>query len=198
MLALATHQLSTLLLLGLLIASALIDMRSRRIPNWLSLGGTVFALVLYIALLGFGTDGLLTGLGGCVVGLAVFLPFYLMGGMGAGDVKLMAMAGTFLGPLHALLAAGLGLGIGSLMGLAILLYRRGVLIMARRYVSTFQCLAATGKWSYVPPSADEPAAARFPYAAAIVAGTLATLWWSGTLSESTDMVRAFLLWIFNS
>ena len=198
MLALATYQISTLLLLVLLTTAALIDMRRHRVPNWLSLGGTVLALGLYSALLGFGTDGLLTGLGGWAVGLAVFIPFYLMGGMGAGDVKLMAMTGTFLGPLHALLAAGLGLGMGSLMGLAILLYRHGTLPMARRYLSTFQCLTVTGKWSYVPPSADEPAATRFPYAAAIAAGTLATLWWTGTLSEFNDITGAFLLWIFNA
>jgi len=198
MLALATYQLSTLLLLGLLAAAAIIDLRSHRIPNWLSLGGTLLALGLYLALLGVGRDGLLTGLGGCAVGLVIFLPFYIKGGMGAGDVKLMAMAGTFLGPQHALLAAGLGLGTGSLMGLAVLLYRRGALLMARRYLSSVQCLASTGKWSYIPPTDDEPAAQRFPYAAAIGLGTLATLWWAGTLTEFTDMSKALLPWISNS
>jgi len=198
MLALATFQLSTLLLLVLLAVAAVIDMRSHRIPNWLSLGGVLPVLVLYVALLGFGSDGLLAGLGGWAIGLAVFLPLYMMGGMAAGDVKLMALAGSFLGPLHALLAAGLALGAGSVMGLAILVYRRGALLMARRYASTFQCLAITGKWSYVPPQADEPAAQRFPYAAAVGVGTLATLWWNGTLSDFTELTRAFLLWIFNS
>ena len=198
MLALATYQLSTLLLLCLLATAALIDLRSHRIPNWLTLGGTVVALGLYIGLLGFTDYGLLEGLGGLAVGFIIFLPFYVTGGMGAGDVKLMAMAGTFLGPYHALLAAGLGLGMGSLMGLAILLYRRGAVLMARRYLSTFQCLTVTGKWNYVPPADDEPAASRFPYAAAIAVGSLATLWWTGTLTDFTDMTRSLLLWIFNS
>jgi prepilin peptidase CpaA len=197
MLALTTYQISTLLLLGLLATAALIDMRYHRVPNWLSLGGTVLVLGFYIALLGYGSDGLLTGLGGCAVGLAVFLPFYLMGGMGAGDVKLMAMVGTFLGPLDALLATGLSLGAGSLMGLAILLYRHGTILMVRRHLSTFQCLAVTGKWIYVPPAGNEPASQRFPYAAAIAVGTLVTLWWTGTLSDFIDMTSAFLLWIFN-
>ena len=100
-----------------------------------------------------------------------------------------------LGKEHALLAAGLSLGAGSLMGLGILLWRRGATLMARRYLSTFQCLTVTGKWSYVPPGGDEPAATRFPYAAAIAVGTLATLWWSGTLSEFIYLARSFLLWI---
>jgi prepilin peptidase CpaA len=198
MLALATYQLSTLLLLVLLAVAAVIDMRSHRIPNWLSLGGAALALVAYTVLLGTGKDGLLIGLGGWAVGLAVFLPFYVMGGMSAGDVKLMAMAGVFLDPLHALLASGLALGAGSLMGLAILFYRRGGLLMAQRYVSTLQCLAMTGRWSYVPPQTDEPAAQRFPYAAAVGVGTLATLWWNGTLIDFTELAQAFLLWIFNS
>lgn len=197
MLALATYQLSTLLLLALLAVATVTDMRSHRVPNWLSLGGAALALVAYTILLGIGRDGLLAGLSSWMVGLAVFLPLYLMGGMGAGDVKLMAMAAAFLDPAHALLASGLALGAGSLMGLAILFYRRGVLLMARRYGSTLQCLACTGKWSYIPPEIDEPAAQRFPYAAAVGIGTLATLWWTGTLSQFIYMSRSFLLWIFN-
>jgi len=197
MLALATYQISTLLLLCLLAVAALIDMRQHRVPNLISLGGILVALALYASLLGFGTDGLLTGLAGMTIGLVIFLPFHIVGGMGAGDVKLMAMAGTFLDPLHALLAAGLSLGAGSLLGLGILLLRRGAGLMARRHASTFQCLAVTGRWSYVPPAADEPAAMRFPYALAIAVGTLATLWWSGTLSDSVNLSRAFLLWIIN-
>lgn len=197
MLPLATYHISTLLLLGLLVAAAVIDLRCHRIPNLISLGGSIICLGLYIGLLGFGHEGLLTGLAGMGVGLLIFLPFYAMGGMGAGDVKLMAMAGTFLGPLHALLAAGLALGAGSLMGLGILLMRRGVAQMARRHLSTLQCLTVTGKWSYVPPGEDQAAAIRFPYAAAIAVGTLITLWWSGTLSEFFYLSRSFLLWILN-
>ena len=197
MLALATYQISTLLLLGLLVGAALVDLRRHRVPNLISLGGLVLGLGLNFWFLGAGTQGLLAALGGSFLALLIFLPFYAAGGMGAGDVKLMAMVGAFVDPLHALLAAGFSLAVGSLMGLGILLMRRGAGCMARRYVSTFQCLAVTGKWSYVPPAMDEPAAARFPYALAIALGTLAALWWSGTLSDFMYLSRAFLLWIIN-
>jgi prepilin peptidase CpaA len=197
MLALATYHLSTLLLLGLLAAATVVDLRRHRIPNLLSLGGLALGLGLVIALLGPGSQGLLPALGGMALCLLVFLPFHITGGMGAGDVKLMAMVGVFLDPLHALLAAGLSLGAGSLLGLGILLARRGAGLMARRYASTVQCLAVTGRWSYVPPAADEPAAIRFPYALAITVGTLATLWWTGALSEFINLSRSFLLWIIN-
>jgi len=197
MLALATYHISTLLLLGLLVSATLVDMRYHRIPNLISLGGLVLGLGLNICFLGMGTQGLLSALGGATLCLLLFLPFHMTNGMGAGDVKLMAMAGAYLDPLHALLAAGLSLGAGSLLGLGILLMRRGAGMMARRYVSTFQCLTVTGKWSYVPPAADEPAATRFPYALAIATGTLATLWWSGTLSDFINLSRSFLLWIIS-
>ena len=197
MLALATNQISTLLLLGLLASAALIDLRCHRVPNLISLGGLLLGLGLNTWFLGPGTQGLLAAFGGVLLALLIFLPFYATGGMGAGDVKLMAMVGTFVDPPHALLAAGLSLAAGSLMGLGILLMRRGVGCMTRRYVSTFQCLAITGKWSYVPPTADEPAALRFPYALAIALGTLATLWWSGSLSDFIYLLRDFLLWIIN-
>ena len=197
MLALATCQISTLLLLGLLAGAALIDIQRHRVPNLISLGGLVLGLGLNIGFLGMGTQGLLAAFGGVLIGLLIFLPFYATGGMGAGDVKLIAMVGAYLDPLHALLAAGLSLAAGSLMGLGILLMRRGTGCMARRYALSFQCLAVTGKWSYVPPAADEPAALRFPYALAIALGTLATLWWSGTLSDFIYLSRAFLLWIIN-
>ncbi|HYQ72616.1 MAG TPA: prepilin peptidase [Gammaproteobacteria bacterium] len=197
MLALATYQISTLLLLSLLATAAMIDLRCHRVPNLLSIGGLLLCLGLNIWFLGFGTQGLLSALGGALLALVIFLPFYSAGGMGAGDVKLMVMAAAFLDPRYALLAAGLSLATGSLMGLGILLMRRGFGCMARRYVSTFQCLAVTGRWSYVPPEAHEPAAARFPYALAIALGTLAALWWSGTLSDFIYLSRAFLLWIIN-
>jgi len=197
MLALATYHISTLLLLALLASAAVIDMRRHRVPNLISLGGLVVGLGLNTWLLGVGTQGLLAALLGMLLGLLIFLPFYALGGMGAGDVKLMAMVGAFIDPMHAFLAAGLSLAAGSLMGLGILMARRGTGCMVHRYASTFQCLAVTGQWSYIPPTADEPAAARFPYALAIALGTLATLWWTGSLSDFIYLSRSFLLWILN-
>jgi prepilin peptidase CpaA len=197
MLALATYHLSTLILLGLLAVATMVDMRRHRIPNLVSLGGLLLGLGLTAGLLGPGTEGLLPALGGATLCLLIFLPFHLTGGMGAGDVKLMAMVGAYLDPLHALLAAGLSLGAGSLLGLGILLLRRGTGLMLRRNLSTFHCLAVTGIWSYIPPAAGEPAATRFPYALAIAVGTLATLWWTGALSDFINLSRSFLLWIIS-
>jgi prepilin peptidase CpaA len=166
---------ATFLLLFALAAATWIDVKSHRIPNSLSFGLMVAGLLTqsYTS----GAEGLLTGLGGLLTGLVIFLPFYFGGGMGAGDVKLMAAVGTFLGPGDTLWATGLTLIAGGVLGVGIMLIRGNAKAFLRRYGLMLQCLFATGQVSYVPPHAGE-AAIRFPYALAIAVGTAATLWLS--------------------
>ena len=78
----------------LLVMAAVIDVRTLRIPNRLTLSGAALGLALAAA---GGWDAFLQGLGGLGAGFALLLPLYLLRVMGAGDVKLMAMAGSFLG-----------------------------------------------------------------------------------------------------
>ena len=71
------------------------DIRSRRVPNWLTFSATAVG-VLAQSLLPVG-HGPLWGLVGVIAGLAVFFHFFALGGLGAGDVKLMAALGAWLG-----------------------------------------------------------------------------------------------------
>ena len=81
----------------LLVIAAVSDYRTLRIPNWLTASGTAYALI-YTALSPFHRDeGLLWAVYGMLIGFSVMLLPYLMRIMGAGDVKLMAMVGAFLG-----------------------------------------------------------------------------------------------------
>jgi prepilin peptidase CpaA len=79
-----------------LVEAALIDGRSLRVPNWLTyhfcLGGLIFAFMRG------GSPFLLNSLTGAAVGLLSLMPLYAIGGMGAGDVKLMAGLGAWVGP----------------------------------------------------------------------------------------------------
>lgn len=179
------YEVSTILLLLILLAAVWIDVRRHRIPNVLSLG----AIFLGLGLQGWalGTDGVLIGLGGLGVGLLIFSPFYLLGGMGAGDVKLMAAVGTFVGPIGTVLAAGVSLVVGSVLGLLVLLARRGALAALHRYASALKVLFFTGTLSYVPPQPEEAAATRFPYALAIAGGTVAALWLLSGLQPLLEM-----------
>src|SRR5688572_2362189 len=72
------------------------DVRSRRIPNVLTFGAAAAALLFHLFVAG--TGGLQTAVGGWLVGTVLFLPFFALGGMGAGDVKLLAALGAWLGP----------------------------------------------------------------------------------------------------
>lgn len=101
---------------AVMVEAAVIDGRALRVPNWLTihlaLGG------LAAAAWSGGWAGLGWALAGSATGLAVLLPLYAIGGMGAGDVKLMAGLGAWAGPtitLHAFVATAL---VGGAIALA--------------------------------------------------------------------------------
>lgn len=95
------------------LAACVTDLRSRRIPNVLTFGGAL-AGVLANAVTG-GADGAGAALAGWLVGIAVFFVPFALGGMGAGDVKLVAALGAWLGPIDTLwLALYAGIAGGAL------------------------------------------------------------------------------------
>ncbi len=104
---------------AVLVVAAVIDGRQLRVPNWLTfpfaLGGLVFA-----AWSG-GREALLWSLAGTGVGLISLLPLYAIGGMGAGDVKLMAGVGAWLGPWLTFWAFVSTALVGGLIGAAMIL-----------------------------------------------------------------------------
>lgn len=159
--------------LAVFLAAAVIeDLARHRISNVLTFGAALLALGLQFIV--NGPDGVLSGLGGLAVGLAVFLPFFLLGGMGAGDVKAMAAAGAFLTPWTSLLAAGLSLVAGAVFGLVLLAWRGGLADTFRAW--SLRLVIADRS---VRPDVPVAAAMRFPYALAIATGTLGAVAWLG-------------------
>ncbi len=169
----STHFIAFALLALLLLAASYTDLKGHRIPNVLTLSSAVVGLLLQAWFSGF--EGVLFGLGGLALGLVLYLPLYLLGGMGAGDVKLMAAVGAFLGPQTVLLAAGLSLIAGSLIGLSVVLARIISLGVLRPYLVTAKYLLFMG--TYIPPATNIAVDTRFPYAVAIATGTLGTVFW---------------------
>lgn len=156
--------IQTLLPSGVLIVFTAVavwtDLRAHRISNRLVVAALLSAFALRIA--GQGWTGALDAAGGAAVGFAVFIPFYLLKGMGAADVKWMAAVGAFFEPATAALAAGMTLIAGSVLALGLLWLER---------VWPVGWLTA--------PAAATGAGRRFAYAPAIAAGALATLYLAG-------------------
>jgi prepilin peptidase CpaA len=153
------------------------DLLRHRIPN--ALNATALALGLGLAFLGAGTDGLVHAAGGVVVGFAALAPLYLLGGMGAGDVKLMSAAGAYLGPSAALLAAASALVAGAVLAVGIGAWR---VAQTRRMVQTYPSTGTSAAWQ-VAASIAIVRKERFPYAIAIAVGVITVLWLRGALAN---------------
>ena len=173
-------------LIVLLLAATVIDVRKRRIPNALVASGTLIALAVHaIAPAGdglfawpWGSIGVVQSLLGFAAGLALFMPLHLLRALGAGDVKLLAMVGAWLGAPLLVGAAVLTLLAGGVMALFVMVFSRTsrqVLGSVRFMLTTALIGAQTGRLAAL----DAPVASsvRLPYALAILAGTAAQLAW---------------------
>ncbi|WP_296951444.1 prepilin peptidase [uncultured Massilia sp.] len=159
-------------LLLLVCAAAINDVATRRIPNRLLLAGLAGALVLRLLSAAPGA-ALLDALAGAAVGLLLFLPFYLLRGMAAGDVKLMAVVGAFAGPRDAITIAVLAWCAGGVMALLLVLARGRLRLAVRNIVAVVRGALVPGM--ALPAAGSWTSAGAIPYGVAIAAGTIAVL-----------------------
>jgi prepilin peptidase CpaA len=146
-------------------AAAVIDLRTRRVPNLLT--ASLAAAGIGIAAAGVGRIGLGASILGCLLGLAFMLPGHIFGATGAGDVKLLAAAGALLGPTDTVMAFLNTAIAGGVLALAVALYRRRLqhtLGATARLVSG----QADAVRQIEAPSTDN----RFAYAPAIAIGVI--------------------------
>jgi len=109
-----------ILLSGILIIAATIDIRVRKIPNLLTFPAMVAGLLYHSVANSW--HGLIFSAEGLVLGIGLFLIPYLMGGMGAGDAKLMGAIGAIVGPKGVLMAALFTAVAGGIYALVVLLF----------------------------------------------------------------------------
>jgi prepilin peptidase CpaA len=155
-------------------AACATDLHSRRIPNWLTFGSTAAAIAYQYATAG--QAGVQHAMGGWVVGLVLFMPLFLLNGMGAGDVKLLAALGAWLGPGHATLLAIYSSMAGGLIAVP--------LAIRHRYLGTaFKNLGALAKFWWIcglrplrRVSLDGGTGPRLAYAVPVFLGMVLTLW----------------------
>lgn len=110
------------LMLAISIPIVVTDLRFRRIPNWAC--GVLFLAGVVASGFEQGLSGILWSLGGAWAGLLAFLIFYALGGMGGGDIKLMAACGSLIGLRGLPVAIVLSAGIGGIIAVAALLFAR--------------------------------------------------------------------------
>lgn len=178
--------LALLTLAGLLLGAVGTDLASRRIPNRLVVTGLTVACALHAWALVAGAAPLagtsaIAPLWGLLAAGAALLPLYLLRACGAGDVKLMAMVGAFVGPAVGVSAVLATLLAGGVLSLVFMLFR-GVaaqtLTNLRDMVQVWHARMITGQGLAVPPPL-QATAARLPYGVAIACGTGAALLWHG-------------------
>ena len=151
--------LPLIILTATLLVAVWTDQRSQRIPNALILTMLVSGCLVRGVL--EGSAGLVDGLTGLLAGFLVLIIPYLLRGMAAGDVKLLAAVGLFVGPVTVVIAGLMATLIGACIG--------GALITMQRYRESSAAM-------------EQLLAQRFPFAVSIALGTATALILRGQLS----------------
>jgi len=162
----------TLSLMMILIPAALIDYKERRIPNILSMSGWLLGPLLHFAIAGF--PGFQTSLLGFAILFALTFPFWLLGWMGAGDVKLMGTVGALTGFDYVWLVILCVTLVGFFFALLILALK-GVLGDSYERYRAIVGLSVVNKQPIYIESEHGKEKESMPYAVPIAFGTLIAL-----------------------
>jgi prepilin peptidase CpaA len=164
-----------------LIVAAVVDGWKLKVPNWLTfpmiLGGWIYSTAA------FGWEGLIWSILGTLVGLALLLPAYAIGGMGAGDVKLLGGVGAWLWSTATFYAFCVSAIAGAVIALGMVLVRR----RWRQHKDQFLMIAAEILTIRNPDALSAMAAQRkssmllLPYGIPIAIGTIGYFAWAGML-----------------
>lgn len=144
------------------------DMISLRIPNWITFPGLAVGLSYFSLTRGY--EGFLFSMAGALTGLGLLIIPYIIGATGAGDVKLMGVVGSILGPHGVFAVFILSYILGGAYAL-FLLASKGLLFHTfRRYGEILWWLIGTRKLIYIPPTSIEKAL-RVRFGVVIALGT---------------------------
>ena len=171
------------ILIALIVAALFFDLTRKRIPNFLTFPAIVWGFVSYTAV--DGLSGLWFSILGMLVGLAIFFIPFAMGGMGGGDVKLMAAIGALQGWQFVLTVGVLTAAAGGFMALGYLIFTGRLLRVLKKmagfvlapffsflYFRTDLDFFNRASVFFATHSAEAKKPVRMPYGAAIAAGVL--------------------------
>lgn len=165
----------------ILVVAAVIDGYKLKVPNWITFpmiaGGWAFSAMA------FGGSGLAWSLTGTAVGLALLLPAYAIGGMGAGDVKLLAGVGAWVWGTTTFYAFCVSAVVGGVIAVGMVLHRRAW----SKHRAQFEIIVNEVLTLRDPEQLAAIAAERkssmllLPYGIPIAIGTIAYFAWTGML-----------------
>jgi prepilin peptidase CpaA len=146
------------------------DIRSGRIPNWLTYGGLLAALAAQFLMRGW--PGLQGGLIGALAGGGIFYLLFLVGGMGGGDVKLMAAVGAWAGAAQTVVVLIAAAIAGGILAVGLMVFHRQVRVTLLNTAELIRHHLTSGFQPHPVLNIREPGARRVPYGLAIAIGTL--------------------------
>ena len=156
-------------LIGVLVVALIQDLRYQRIPNMLTFPAMAVALAYHFIM--HGLNGALFSAGGLALGIAILIVPYLMGGMGAGDAKLMGAVGAVVGAKGVFVAFLFIAIVGGVYAMIVLLmnrqYAKGFIA---RHATTAKTLVFTGQFIPIPDNAEKKKP-KLCYGVAIALGT---------------------------
>jgi prepilin peptidase CpaA len=171
-------ELITFYLAFILIVASISDIRSFRIPNWLTYSALAVGVSNFTLAKGY--EGFLFSLAGAAAGFALLIGPYLFGGTGAGDVKLLGAIGSFLGLQGVFIVFLLSCVLGGAFAL-FLLASKGLLIATfKRYGAILKGFFLTRQFVYIPPNKNERQI-KVRFGLAIALGTGSYLFWGSKL-----------------
>jgi prepilin peptidase CpaA len=176
-----THHWTIWLVTAILILAATIDGLKLKVPNWITfpmiISGWIYAVAMH------GWVGLGASLAGTAIGLGLLLPAYAIGGMGAGDVKLLAGVGAWIGVTDTFWAFMVSAVIGGLIALGMVLYRREWSHHKMQFFAILSEIFFIRDPAQLSTIAAErkPRMMLLPYGIPIAIGTIVYFAWAGLL-----------------
>jgi len=167
-----------------LVVAAVIDGLQLKVPNWITFPMVASGWVYSATLSPFpGWEGLVYSLLGTAVGLAVLLPPYAVGGMGAGDVKLMAGVGAWMWSTDTLFAFAISALVGGVIAVGMVLYRGAWNKHKNQFWSIINEIVTVKDPEKLAEIAAErkPRMFLLPYGIPIAIGSIAYFAWTGML-----------------
>jgi len=165
---------SQIFLGALLTLACITDLRTRRIPNALTFSAVAGALLFHVITGGASAAG--WSMAGACVGALLFLPMFALRGMGAGDVKLLAAVGAWLGPSQVVIAALATSLAGGIIAVVVALghgYLKTAALNLWMLLTHWRVMGVQPLHEVTLQGSRGP---RLAYAFPIAIGTVVTLW----------------------